>query len=221
MASSCGFPAMKSQASGPASSIRRLDSTKAPSSRWRDSMTGAMRGDRRSDGRGAAMAASYNGTLGPPPARCHAPGSLGKVPAVIGKEDRSAPALGTMLGVWAHPDDETYLTAGLMALGVRQGGRVVCVTATRGEEGSFDEELWPSERMGAVREAELLRSLEVLGVREHIWLDYRDGTCAKVDPDEGRARVQAIMRDVRPDSVFTFGPDGMTGHADHKAVCAW
>ncbi len=129
--------------------------------------------------------------------------------------------LGTVLGVWAHPDDETYLTAGLMAQTVRDGGRVVCVTATRGEEGSFDEELWPSERMGAVREAELLRSLEVLGVREHIWLDYRDGTCAAVDPGEGAARVRAIMEDVRPDSVFTFGPDGMTGHADHKTVCAW
>src|SRR5713226_7106282 len=101
--------------------------------------------------------------------------------------------LGTVLGVWAHPDDETYLTAGLMAQSVRDGCRVVCVTATRGEEGSFDEERWPPETMGAVREAELLRSLEVLGVREHIWLDYRDGTCAAVEPAEGIARVRAIM----------------------------
>jgi len=49
------------------------------------------------------------------------------------------PALGTVLGVWAHPDDETYLSAGLMARSVEQGARVVCVTATRGEEGSWDE----------------------------------------------------------------------------------
>lgn len=39
--------------------------------------------------------------------------------------------LGTILGVWAHPDDETYLSAGLMASAVRSGCRVVCVTATR------------------------------------------------------------------------------------------
>ena len=57
--------------------------------------------------------------------------------------DPNAPTLGTMLGVWAHPDDETYLAAGLMAVGVRQGNRVVCVTATRGEEGSWDEGRWP------------------------------------------------------------------------------
>lgn len=43
--------------------------------------------------------------------------------------------LGTILGVWAHPDDETYLMAGLAARAVRSGSRVVIVTATRGEGG--------------------------------------------------------------------------------------
>ena len=79
--------------------------------------------------------------------------------------------LGTILGVWAHPDDETYLSAGLMARAVRNGSRVVCVTATRGEGGSMDEEKWPPESMGEVRTAELERSLQILGVDEHVWLD--------------------------------------------------
>lgn len=135
--------------------------------------------------------------------------------------ERSLPDLGTVLGVWAHPDDETYLTAGLMAQSVKRGDRVVCVTATRGEEGSFDEERWPTATMGRVREQELMRSLAILGVTEHQWLDYYDGTCASVDPEEGTGRVQALMEEVEPRSVFTFGPDGMTGHADHKAVCSW
>lgn len=130
-------------------------------------------------------------------------------------------SLGTLLGVWAHPDDETYLTAGLMARAVRDGARVVCVTATRGEEGSWDEERWPTAELGKVREAELMASLAVLGVYEHVWLDYYDGTCASVESAEGVGRVEAIMEEVRPDSVFTFGPDGMTGHSDHKAVSAW
>jgi LmbE family N-acetylglucosaminyl deacetylase len=133
----------------------------------------------------------------------------------------NAPNLGTMLGVWAHPDDETYLAAGLMAIGVRQGNRVVCVTATRGEEGSWDEERWPTATMGKVREAELLLSLEILGVREHRFLDYYDGTCAHVDQPEGVQRIQQLIEEVQPDSVLTFGPDGMTDHPDHKAVCAW
>jgi LmbE family N-acetylglucosaminyl deacetylase len=130
-------------------------------------------------------------------------------------------SLGTMLGVWAHPDDETYLTAGLMAQAVREGRRVVCVTATRGEGGSFDEERWPSATMGTVREAELMRSLQILGVTEHHWLEYRDGKCAQADPEEATGKVRAIMEEVEPDSILTFGPDGMTDHPDHKAVCAW
>ncbi len=129
--------------------------------------------------------------------------------------------LGTILGVWAHPDDETYLTAGLMAWGVRNGSRVVCVTATRGEGGSMDEEQWPPETMGEVRERELMRCLEILGVTEHHWLE-----CLDVDMDtpldsNGAPKVRAIMRDVEPDTVLTFGPDGMTDHAGHKSVCEW
>jgi LmbE family N-acetylglucosaminyl deacetylase len=130
-------------------------------------------------------------------------------------------ALGTVLGVWAHPDDEAYLTAGLMANAVRRGDRVVCVTATRGEEGSFDEERWPTSEMGRVREAELMESLAILGVTEHHWFDYYDGTCDQVPFEEGVHRTQAIMASVAPRSVFTFGPDGMTGHTDHKSVSAW
>jgi LmbE family N-acetylglucosaminyl deacetylase len=130
-------------------------------------------------------------------------------------------SLGTLLGVWAHPDDETYLSAGLMARSVREGANVVCVTATRGEGGSWDEVRWPTAEMGKVREAELLNSLQVLGVTDHLWLNYYDGTCAAVDFGEGVAKIRAIIDRVRPDSVLTFGPDGMTDHPDHKAVSGW
>lgn len=129
--------------------------------------------------------------------------------------------LGTILGVWAHPDDETYLTAGLMADAVRGGSRVVCVTATRGEGGSTDEERWPSATMGRVREAELLRCLEILGVTEHHWLDLPDIDMDTPLSESGYAKVRAIVDEVRPDNVLTFGPDGMTDHAAHKSVSAW
>ncbi len=129
--------------------------------------------------------------------------------------------LGTILGVWAHPDDETYLSAGLMAAAARSGGRVVCVTATRGEKGSWDEERWPSATLGDVRADELLRSLAILGVTDHRFLGYADGLCADVAMEEAVAKVAAVIEEVRPDTVLTFGPDGMTGHADHRAVCAW
>ena len=129
--------------------------------------------------------------------------------------------LGTILGVWAHPDDETYLTAGLMAQAVHDGRRVVCVTATRGEEGSWDEERWPTSELGEIRDAELMESLKIVGVTEHLWLDYYDGKCAEVSEEEGVDRISKIMEDVQPDTVLTFGPEGMTDHPDHKAVSSW
>ena len=130
--------------------------------------------------------------------------------------------LGTILGVWAHPDDETYLCGGLMARAARAGHRVVCVTATRGELGSPDEARWPSgQRLADVRTAEMQAALAILGVGEHHWLDYPDGGCAQVDQDEAVRRVTALMEQVRPDTVLTFGPDGMTGHPDHQAACRW
>src|SRR5437763_16110738 len=121
--------------------------------------------------------------------------------------------LGTLLGVWAHPDDETYLAAGLMAHAVRDGHRVVCVTATRGEEGSWDEERWPTSEMGRVREAERMASLEILGVTEHHWLDYYDGTGAGVDRAEADGKVAAIVREAHPNSGSPDGPHGRRGHA--------
>ncbi len=129
--------------------------------------------------------------------------------------------LGTILGVWAHPDDETYLSAGTMAMAVRNGQRVVCVTATKGEAGSWDEERWPSATMGQVREAELMECLGILGVTEHHWLDYIDAQCVKVDAADATARISRFIEDVQPDTVLTFGPEGMTDHPDHKCVSRW
>lgn len=129
--------------------------------------------------------------------------------------------LGTILGVWAHPDDETYLSGGIMALAARAGQRVACVTATRGEKGSQDETRWPPDMIAETRTEELARALAVLGVREHFWLGYPDGGCDEVDVAEGAARLAGVVAAVIPDTVLTFGPDGQTGHPDHLAVHRW
>src|SRR4029078_10354148 len=84
-------------------------------------------------------------------------------------------AIGTVLGVWAHPDDECYLSAGLMARAARQDQRVVCVTATFGAAGVTEESRWPADRLADIRRDELARSLAILGVDEHHWLGLPDG----------------------------------------------
>lgn len=134
----------------------------------------------------------------------------------------SRPDLGTVLSVWAHPDDESYCCAGLMAEAVAHGQRVTCVTATRGELGSTDEERWPpGPALAQVRTRELAACLAELGVSEHIWLDYPDGGCADIDDAAAIARLREIAERVQPDTVLTFGPDGATWHPDHMAVSRW
>jgi LmbE family N-acetylglucosaminyl deacetylase len=120
--------------------------------------------------------------------------------------------VGTVLGVWAHPDDEAYLSAGLMALARGAGQRVVVVTATAGEAGAVD---------GRLRRREMAESLAVVGVTEHHWLGFADGGCADVDTDAGAAAVHLLLQHVRPDTILTFGSDGVTGHPDHVAVGRW
>ncbi len=129
--------------------------------------------------------------------------------------------LGTVLGVWAHPDDEAYLSAGLMALAVAAGRRVVCVTATKGEAGFPVDDPRPVDELARLRVAELNACLAILGVSDHRFLGYDDGQCAAVDDEEAAGAIAEIIAEVRPDTVLTFGPDGATGHPDHIAACRW
>lgn len=126
-----------------------------------------------------------------------------------------------LLGVWAHPDDEAYLSAGLMARVIAAGGHVTVVTATRGEKGTDDPDRYDTDSFGAHRELELRNSLAVLGVADVRFLDLRDGECDLADPAAQIDTIVAVMDEIRPDAVVTFGPDGMTNHPDHLAVSRW
>lgn len=131
------------------------------------------------------------------------------------------PRIGTLLGIWAHPDDEAYLSSGLMSRVRNHGGRVVVVTATRGERGTDDPARWPPARLRVVRERELRASLAEVGVHEHHWLSHDDGELDGVPISQGAAQLVPLIEEVAPDVIVTFGPDGMTGHADHRAISAW
>lgn len=132
-----------------------------------------------------------------------------------------ASSLGTVLTVWAHPDDEAYLAGGLLSAVRAAGNRAVCVTATRGEAADPDASAAERAALAAVRTRELETALGILGVTEHHWLDLPDGGLAGLDPETQVDRLSALVDDVRPDTVVTFGPDGFTGHTDHQAISHW
>jgi LmbE family N-acetylglucosaminyl deacetylase len=128
--------------------------------------------------------------------------------------------LGTILSIWAHPDDETYLAAGVMAAATDRGERVVCVSATAGEHGTSDPVSWPPERLAPLRRWEAAAAMAVLGVSDHRILGLPDGALSAHD-EHGVALVGDLLDEVEPDTILTFGPDGATFHPDHIAVCRW
>ncbi|GGZ25664.1 hypothetical protein GCM10010300_81330 [Streptomyces olivaceoviridis] len=123
------------------------------------------------------------------------------------------PSLPSLLGVFAHPDDESLLAGGVLAQHHAAGARTAVVTAT-----------WePDSR----RAPELADALAVLGAGAPRLLGYGDARNAEAAPgrsrlvdaplDEVIGRLVAHIRDFRPDIVVTHDALGqLTGHPDHE-----
>lgn len=119
----------------------------------------------------------------------------------------------SLLAVFAHPDDESIACGGLLALCADRGARVMLLCATHGENnGGVRDEVWFEQRAQELHEA-----AAVLGIRDVILFDYRDGFLPWA-PDLSD-RIEDEIRRVRPDVVVTFGKDGLYWHPDHIAVC--
>ncbi len=129
-----------------------------------------------------------------------------------------------LAGLFAHPDDDTFGIAGTAALHAQDPGfSFSVVLATSGEAGRIaDESLATPASLGRVREGEDRASWDALGAlpARLDFLRYPDGGLADVPREELVERLCGILLDVRPHVVVTFGPDGVTGHADHVAVGA-
>ena len=126
-----------------------------------------------------------------------------------------------ILGVFAHPDDESFCAGGTLARYAALGAEVMVVSATRGEAGQIRSAGVATRRtLGQVREQELSLACQRLGVQHAVCLDYGDGRLQEVDQDVLISRIVEIIRSFRPEAVITFGPDGGYGHPDHIAISA-
>lgn len=129
--------------------------------------------------------------------------------------------MSTFLGIWAHPDDEVFVSGGWMAAAARRGDRVVTIHMTEGEAGLNFREPSQPEVLAPIRRRELNASLDILGVGERYCFEYPDGRLVDVPAREATARIHKALVDIRPEVIVTFGPDGFTGHPDHRTLSAW
>ena len=127
----------------------------------------------------------------------------------------------------AHPDDETFGCGSAIAHAADLGADVTVVCATRGEAGESVPGSVDGADLGTVREAELHRAAERLGVRRVELLGYRDsgfegdlpdGSLCAAPLDEVAGALARLLREVRPQVVLTL--DGSDGHRDHLHIGA-
>lgn len=124
----------------------------------------------------------------------------------------------SLLAIFAHPDDEGA-AGGTLAKFASQGVKVTLVCATHGEAGQIsDPQLATPETLGEVREEELRCACRALGIEDLRFLGFRDGRLAAVDPQEAGEKIVKTMREVDPQVVITWGPEGGYGHPDHVAI---
>jgi LmbE family N-acetylglucosaminyl deacetylase len=126
-----------------------------------------------------------------------------------------------LLGIFAHPDDETLCAGGTFAKYASAGSEVRVVSLTKGGAGQIrDAGAATRATLTSVREKELAAAGIELGLSETRCLDYLDGGLSGIDSQILVRFVSELLSEVDPDVVITFGPDGFSGHADHIAVGA-
>ncbi len=125
-----------------------------------------------------------------------------------------------LLAVFAHPDDESMGMGGTLAKYSVEGVETHLVCASRGERGWFGpEEQDPGpERLAQIRTKELENSVRELGLTGLHFLNYIDGEVDRANPLGIIGRIATHIREIKPQVVVTFPPDGNYGHPDHIAI---
>jgi LmbE family N-acetylglucosaminyl deacetylase len=133
----------------------------------------------------------------------------------------SAPAQSRapILAVFAHPDDERVIGPLLSKL-AREGRETHLVIATDGSKGVRDFAHIPAgAELAAARTKEATCAANRLGVRKLHLLGLPDGGLASFESlGKLRSALAAIIDSVKPAAIITFGPEGGTGHPDHRLV---
>jgi LmbE family N-acetylglucosaminyl deacetylase len=130
---------------------------------------------------------------------------------------------GTVLAVYAHPDDPEISAGGTLARWAEAGASVWVLITTRGEKGTRDPDA-DLDALAALRVEETRKAAEVLGLAGHFHLGTGDGELE----DDARLRgdIVRLVRELRPEVVLCPDPTAVFfgssyfNHRDHR-VTGW
>jgi N-acetyl-1-D-myo-inositol-2-amino-2-deoxy-alpha-D-glucopyranoside deacetylase len=137
----------------------------------------------------------------------------------------------TLVAVLAHPDDEG--PAGpVLARYAREGVQVHLIVVSNGQQGTGanpeflrSESITAGDALGNMRAEEARCSATALGANPPILLGFPDGKLGDFISDRTLVyrmtdRIAAEIQRLHPDALITWGPEGGTGHPDHRIVSA-
>ena len=135
----------------------------------------------------------------------------------------------TLVALLAHADDESAAVP-VLARYAREGVQVYLIIASDGSAGSGTQAYLVRPDSGpkgdalvAARTEEARCAASAIGAREPILLGFPDGKLGDYPGDRSLMyrltdRIAREIERLRPDVVVTWGPDGGTGHPDHRLV---
>ncbi|HMV09131.1 MAG TPA: PIG-L family deacetylase [Cyclobacteriaceae bacterium] len=134
------------------------------------------------------------------------------------------PANNKILVILAHPDDETAVAPVLAKYAADHD--VYLAIATDGRYGYREHAGIPKgDSLVAVRVKEAVCSCKAMGIHAPILLGFHDGSGMVTGIGEYfrqteamREKVKSTIEEIDPGVIITFGPDGDTGHLDHRGI---
>lgn len=123
----------------------------------------------------------------------------------------------TIVAVFAHPDDETFGPSGTLYK-LAQENDVYVICATSGEAGENHRTRKSKRTIAQIRRDELRRSAKILGIKRAYFLGFEDGTLSNNLYHQIAEKVEKKLKVLKPDTLITFEPKGISGHIDHIAI---
>ncbi len=125
----------------------------------------------------------------------------------------------SLLAVFAHPEDESFGPAGTLAKYASEGVDVSLAMATREATPSAIElKSWQAGEV-ALPSRDRMCSCRASGVRRVCVLDSRPGELAKLDPEMIEGQLVRLIREIQPQVIITFGPEGLLSRdGDHAII---
>lgn len=120
-----------------------------------------------------------------------------------------------LLAVFAHPNDESFLTGGLLQKAHEAGVFVSLLCLTKGEKGQNKVK---HKALKEVRTKELERASSILSIDNCIVWNYTDTNLHNESKSWAQRLEEEIAR-IKPSILVTFDHSGMTGHPDHITIC--